>query len=430
MPLSLDQIICGDCLGVMASMEENSVDSIITDPPYGLEFMGKEWDKLWNQHNDDDTRSEGRSARKFQMATPQYQAGQAAEDWHREWAKAALRVAKPGALMLAFGGTRTHHRLMCAIEDAGWEIRDTLMWLHGQGFPKSSNHFWSGYGTALKPAFEPIVLAMKPLDGTFAQNAEKWGVAGLWIEGGRIGTGAKKWESPRGGIWSTDSEAKATRMDNTSGRWPANVLLEHSESDDEACAPDCPVRMLDEMSGDRTSGARRGGDSHKKGLSTGQKGALGLKQGGACLSSSGGASRYFYCGKAPRNERFFLCRDCDAVFPSKTRDDHQHGHVAKRENWRTEIRDDGSEIDRRTWDHIVYHPTQKPLHLMEYLCKLTKTPTGGIVLDPFAGTGSTCIAATNTGRPFIGIEKDAEYCRIAEHRLSLREPQLQLTEAP
>jgi hypothetical protein len=161
-----------------------------------------------------------------------------------------------------------------------------------------------------------------------------------------------------------------------SGRWPANVLLEHHPCDDGTCHPDCPVRMLDD---------------------------------------SGGTSRFFYTGKAPRSERFFLCRDCDAVFPSKVREEHKHGHV--------------DEKGRQTWFHIVYHPTQKPLHLMEYLCRLTKTPPCGIVLDPFAGTGTTCLAAATIGRPFIGIERDADYCRIAEHRLSLQEPQLQFAEA-
>jgi site-specific DNA-methyltransferase (adenine-specific) len=203
-------VYCGDCLEVMADLEDNTIPTIITDPPYGLAFMGKDWDR----------------------GVPGV----------RYW-KEALRVAKPGAMLLAFGGTRTHHRLMCAIEDAGWEIRDVLNWLYGSGFPKSHDiskaidkaagatrevvgpnryagrrtegsgpdngdacygqyaipgnetapstplaQTWDGWGTALKPAWEPIIVAMAPLDGTFAQNAEKWGVAGLWIDGGRIPT--------------------------------------------------------------------------------------------------------------------------------------------------------------------------------------------------------------------------------------------------
>jgi site-specific DNA-methyltransferase (adenine-specific) len=483
MPLSLDQIICGDCLEVMAGMEENSVDSIITDPPYGFAFMGKEWDTFAPEYIERH-RDERRYAKGKATGSPAKTAGtydQSMEghikfyDAMIPWAKAALRVAKPGAMLLAFGGTRTHHRLMCAIEDAGWEIRDILMWLHGQGFPKSLNHFWPGYGTALKPAFEPIVLAMKPLDGTFAQNAEKWGVAGLWIEGGRINYSGEVKRTTRmsdekdfhinpSGWPECSRPANRLSTPPSSGRWPANVLLGHHEEcvcvgekeihskdgyspidfrptgkqgavavtrnvkrgihfggpdgtetvPDWRCHPDCPVRLLDEMSGELTSGAilphyhNRGG---RPPIGTFE---IRDRSGEHNIpASSGGASRFFYCGKAPSGERFFLCRDCDAVFPAKQREAHSHGK-------------DGKEA----WSHLVYHPTQKPLHLMEYLCRLTKTPTGGIVLDPFAGTGTTCLAARNVGRPFIGIEKDTEYCRIDEHRLSLREHQLQFAEAP
>jgi len=202
------KLIHGDCLEEMPKLEENSIDTIITDPPYGLSFIGKNWDH-------------GVPGVAF-------------------W-EAALRVAKPGTMLFAFGGTRTVHRLAVAIEDAGWIIRDRMAWIYGSGFPKSHNiskaidkaagaereqipatgglhsnrnlnddgwskigtvspmmdsqspatpaaELWDGYGTALKPAHEPIILAMKPLDGTFAQNAQKWGVAGLWIDGGKVGT--------------------------------------------------------------------------------------------------------------------------------------------------------------------------------------------------------------------------------------------------
>src|SRR5277367_785599 len=148
--------IQGDCLEVMKAYPENHFSGILTDPPYGLKFMGKEWDH----------------------SVP------GVPFWQE-----ALRVCKPGAMMLCFGGCRTHHRLMCAIEDAGWEIRDCLMWIYGSGFPKSYNKFGiEGYGTALKPAYEPILLCMKPLEGTFAQNAEKWGQGGINIDGCRVST--------------------------------------------------------------------------------------------------------------------------------------------------------------------------------------------------------------------------------------------------
>jgi len=397
------EIIEGDSLATMTGMDADSVDTVITDPPYGLSFMGKDWDH-------------GVPGVAF-------------------W-QAALRVAKPGAMMLAFGGTRTHHRLMCAIEDAGWEIRDCIMWMYGSGFPKSLDiskaidkakgakrevvgrrmdraatlkqdmrggrfvgggevqidlsaitapatdlaQQWNGWGTALKPAWEPVVVAMKPCDVTFAQNAEKWGVAGLNVDGGRIATKdklgggmvsmgrpkvSKGWDRP----WMHDAEittgkkaesANKVALAEAQGRWPANVIL-----DEEAGA------MLDEQSGYSKSSPRKGGD-YRRASATDFRMSEGRS---SYLADSGGASRFFYCAKASRSER--TC---------------------------------GGKVDNK-------HPTVKPLELMEYLCKLTATPTGGIVLDPFMGSGTTGIAAWNTGRRFVGIEKDSESFRTAEERL-------------
>lgn len=219
----------GDCLSVLPSLEANSIDTVITDPPYGISFMGEDWD----------------------YGVP------GVHFWQE-----IIRAAKPGAMLLAFGGTRTHHRLMTAIEDAGWEIRDCLIWLYGSGFPKSLDiskaidkeklinrdilgytinarpnrvgkktklsglqtiggeitapsstaaKLWSGYGTALKPAWEPIVLAMKPLDGTFSQNAQKWGVAGINVDGGRIESGTEHFRG------SVGNKVKETAWKNNSG---------------------------------------------------------------------------------------------------------------------------------------------------------------------------------------------------------------------
>lgn len=221
----------GDCLEVMASMEPNTFTSIVSDPPYGLSFMGKEWDH-------------GLPGVPF-------------------WTE-ALRVTKPGGMLLAFGGTRTYHRLTCAIEDAGWEIRDCLMHLYGTGFPKSHNISkalakkgeaeaadpWDGWGTALKPAWEPVILAMKPLDGTFAENALKWGVGGLNIDGARIGTTVETWPASRSfapGISSGYTEGRGKGPTQATGeapkgRWPANVTLD-----------DFSAELLDEQSGTSVS---------------------------------------------------------------------------------------------------------------------------------------------------------------------------------
>lgn len=358
------RIILGDCLDVLAAFEADSIDTVICDPPYAYRFMGARWD--------------------YELP--------GVERWC-----AILRVAKPGATLLAFGGPRTYHRLVCEIEDAGWEIRDCLMWAHGQGFPKSHNiekagagAAFAGFGTALKPAWEPIVLAMKPLDGTFAENACAHGVAGLNINVARIGCASA-----------------------AAGRWPANVLLTHhgdcecvgtrevagvpmgrllvgerrspliesaTKKTVEAwnCVDECPVRILDEQSGTLKSGT----GAFKRNSGAGFKGnALGRESrpvGDAMLSygDAGGASRFFYCGKATKADR------------------------GEGNDW----------------------PTVKPEALMRYLCRLTKTPTGGLVLDPFCGSGSTIKAALLEGREAIGIDRDPRAVEIVRRRIAALDP--------
>lgn len=362
----------GDCREVRTVLADSSVDSIITDPPYGLEFMGKGWDK----------------------GVP------SVEFW-----KEFLAVAKPGAALLAFGGTRTFHRMACAIEDAGWEMRDCMMWLYGSGFPKSldiakvmdknNGHWraragalksengamaagnyertekgdpitdlakqWNGWGTALKPAWEPIIVAMKPLDGTFAENAERWGVAGLNIDGGRIPTEEMRVQGRPAALGATNmGGVREGGKVYTQGRWPANLIL-----DEEA------GKMLDEQ------------------------------KSGVHFADKGGASRFFYCTKASPSERNTGCGGLElkAAGGMSGRNDGSMGSITYNNN---------------------NHPTVKPLKLMEYLCLLTKTPTGGIVLDPFAGSGTTLLAARNTGRRYIGIEQNPEYMDIIEWRLGLK----------
>lgn len=330
----------GDCREVLISIPDASVDTVITDPPYGLGFMGKGWDR----------------------GVPD------ADTW-----RTVMRVMKPGAFLLAFGGTRTFHRLTCAIEDAGFEIRDCLMCLYGQGFPKSLNiekatgrSEWNGWGTALKPAWEPIIVAMKPLDGTFAQNALAHGVAGLAIDASRISHDAtvnleakQNCKTKQTGHTVTLNVPGHTQSTcNVAGRFPANLVL------DEEAAQD-----LDAQSGILKSGARTGKRNKPK-----TKNAFGkfeIRDETPSEASEGGASRFFYCAKASKSER-------------------------------------GEGND---------HPTVKPLALMEYLCGLTATPTGGTVLDPFMGSGTTGVAALRAGRRFIGIELEAHYLEIARKRI-------------
>jgi site-specific DNA-methyltransferase (adenine-specific) len=310
--------------------------------------------------------------------------------------KQTIRILRPGGYLLAMGGTRTFHRLACSIEDAGFEIRDTIMWIYGSGFPKSHNHFGiNGYGTALKPAYEPIIMAMKPCEGTFKQNAEKWGQAGINIEGCRIGlaehkraagTRSYKAGTLAGGI-NGEGQLQNAPHDGK-GRWPANVIF-----DEEA------AKMLDEQSGVLKSGAFKNDNYITKGNLYN-----GFKKGFACdiKSSSGGASRFFYCAKTSSRERNEGLEGMPFL-DGGIKNDSGRGF---------------SESDpHKSIQYKNNHPTVKPLKLMRYLITLIMPPKDGILLDPFAGSGSTIIAAHQLGVKAIGIEKQAEYVEIASKRL-------------
>jgi site-specific DNA-methyltransferase (adenine-specific) len=328
----------GDCLEVMATMADNSVDAVVTDPPYGLSFMGKNWDH-----------------------------GVPGEAFWRE----ALRVAKPGAHLLAFGGTRTFHRLAVAIEDAGWEIRDCVMWVYGSGFPKSHNlkGQWQGWGTALKPAWEPVIVARKPLQGTVAANVLKYGTGAINVDGCRVEApegltnGGNYTDKHANRDWGMKALGRAAPHD--AGRWPANVI--HDGSDE-------VVGMFPVT----TSGVAVGG----KGKASSIYGTPLDRSGGDDMGygDSGSAARFFYCAKASKADR-------------------GEGNT---------------------------HPTVKPTDLMRYLCRLV-TPPDGIVLDPFMGSGSTGKAAILEGFQFIGIEREAEYLAIAETRIKAISPVTQLS---
>jgi len=352
----------GDCLDNLREMPDSSVDAIVTDPPYGLGFMGKAWDDL-------------------PPGLP--------------WAQECLRVLKPGGHLLAFGGTRTWHRLAVAVEDAGFEVRDSIAWLYGSGFPKSmdvskaidkAGHLsaqWAGWGTALKPAFEPIVVARKPLVGTVAANVLAHGTGALNIDGTRVphGEDVDLEARQRQQVGEDNGWRLAKTMTGTDiptykpgGRWPANVLL-----DGDAAAE------LDAQSGDRpgmrsqnlhTTKPKFEGGVNLSGSMTQQTGRV------EGYNDQGGASRFFptfrYQAKAPTRER-----------PSY-------------------ITDDGSK---------VAHPTVKPLALMRWLVRLV-TPPGGLVLDPFAGSGTTVEAAILEGFRVIGIEREADYLPLIEARIA------------
>jgi len=270
-------VLVGDCRVLMAAMDPESVDAIVTDPPYELGFMGKKWDASGVAFNP--------------------------EVWSQ-----ALRVLKPGGHLLAFGGTRTYHRMTCAIEDAGFHIRDTLAWIFGTGFPKNLN-LGNGFGTALKPAHEPVVLARKPPIGTIAANVLAHGTGGLNIEACRLPGGKRVPSSPArdrvGQIAKGDERARTmdtSGFDPTVGRWPANVLL------DEAAAA-----LLDRQSGELGCGVAGGVPGFQSEYVNGEpKGKGGSRNGPATYGDSGGASRFFYVSKPSRAERDVGCDDLDA----------------------------------------------------------------------------------------------------------------------
>jgi len=335
----------GDCRDVMATLPAESVDAIVCDPPYGLSFMGNGWDH-----------------------------GVPGVDF---WVE-ALRVLKPGGHLIAFGGTRTYHRLAVAIEDAGFEVRDCLMWLYGSGFPKSHNlhEDWQGWGTALKPAYEPAILARKPLRGTVADNVAQWGTGGLNIDGCRVGT---DWHQ-------------------TSGRWPANVIL-----DEEAAA------ALDAQ-----SGVTKGSGQPKK-LARTRQGWMHTNAEFTSIEAnapdnygdSGGASRFFYTAKASRSERE---AGLDGV---ELQPAYKHNHVGRDMNNPKNHMGGATSTSQRA----NHHPTVKPVALMRYMIRLV-APRGAVVLDPFMGSGSTGCAAMVEGIQFIGIDITPEYVDIARRRLA------------
>jgi site-specific DNA-methyltransferase (adenine-specific) len=324
-------LLKGNCLKFLAKMPDNSVDSIVTDPPYELGFMGKSWDNSGIAYN--------------------------VELWSQ-----ALRVLKPGGHLLAFGGSRTYHRLASAVEDAGFEIRDQIMWIYGSGFPKSLNlkDEWQGWGTALKPAHEPIVVARKPLIGTVATNVLTYGTGALNIDGSRVAHNGRV--SPAGAdgkIHRTtgNTYAKATtggEFDATLGRWPANVIHDGSEK---------------------------------------------------VLEYFGEPQRFFYCAKASKSER----------------NAGLEGFEIKRPDERTTV-GMGTFDEKGVQPQQNFHPTVKPVSLMRYLVKLV-TPPNGTVLDPFLGSGTTAVASILEGFNWMGCEMTEDYWSIIEARVKWAESQ-------
>lgn len=576
--MELNKIYLNDCLEKLKELPENSVDSIVTDPPYGLGFMGKEWD-IFDKKQFGQKGLEGKNDLKIKKnfnILPRYTSGIQLQEFTYKWATECLRVLKPGGHLLSFGGTRTYHRMACAIEDAGFEIRDMIEWVYGSGFPKSLNigkvvnkflktgnaswngtgdssngalgysklqykqnyrpndysnrhqnkegiteemaKQWEGWGTALKPAHEPICMARKPIaEKTVAENVLKYGTGGINIDESRVKF--KKGDEPSAGNRTATFGTQETVSggdgsggfeSNNLGRFPANLIHDNSDEVKE-CFPE------------QKSGSYKGNGSKSGGIWSKSTG----KPAGMEYGDSGNASRFFksiiYVPKASRNERNMgldntaivliewsiwnekhttqevkkaeLLVDMDILQPK----DIEESGIQQTEDleWNTLLfgkslmakyqkniqstiltgtnstttsqifnwlvflltkeyiadvnleKDNGGNLavnadnskvltttinekmaSRLGVKNVVLgtqlkisvkegkssHPTVKPIALMEYLIKMV-TPKGGIVLDPFAGSGSTLIAAKQNGFKYIGIEKEAEYVKIAEARL-------------
>ena len=404
-----DNVIhCGDCQDIMAEMESNSVDSIVTDPPYGISFMSKKWD--------------------YDVPS--------VEIWRE-----CLRVLKPGGHLLSFSGTRTYHRMAVAIEDAGFEIRDMIAWVYGSGFPKSHNigkavdkilgnerdvvgsissqditsggyvhkeysrvdvsvtkgtSDWEGWGTAIKPAQEPIVLARKPLsEKTIALNVLKWGTGGINIDGCRINHNDPEKRTKRKSDGVSDhinpsgwKEVNRTpnrlASANPQGRFPANFIHDGSQE------------VLD-LFPDTKSGKMK---QHIKGGQYNVYGKMYPRE-VETIGDSGSASRFFYQAKASKRDR----------------DEGLEDRELRQTN---DGRKDQTSIDNPHQRGITYrhnfHPTVKPTKLMEYLVKLV-TPPNGTVLDPYCGSGSTGKGCVKGEFNFVGVDMTKEYCDISEKRI-------------
>jgi len=412
----------------MATLDENSVDAIVTDPPYELGFMGKSWDA---------------SGVAFDVNT---------------W-KEAVRVLKPGGHLIAFSGSRTYHRMAVAIEDAGFEIRDQIMWVYGSGFPKSHNiskgidkaagaerevigthsgsgmtksnveqgaqnrfttewnrysdnsvtpaaQQWDGWGTALKPAHEPMVLARKPLIGTVANNVLIHGTGGLNIDGSRVGseggTSGSNFVPNSTPIYGKGFGGKVDVEQLDAGRWPANFI--HDGSDE----------VVDLFPDTKATGSGKVSGFRKGGASENSVGLAGVKNAADGFSDSGSAARFFYCAKASKRDR------------NEGLDGFEAKEIGAKGNGLARIcascntpQMKGCECVDATFinpSRNNHHPTVKPTSLMQYLVRLV-TPPNGTVLDPFLGSGSTGKACAYEGFDFIGMELTGEYIPIAKARI-------------
>ncbi|HGM6962916.1 TPA: site-specific DNA-methyltransferase [Pseudomonas aeruginosa] len=401
----------GDCLLVLKTFPDNSFDSVVTDPPYGIRFMGKAWDGA---------DIEARAARRAEMPSHAPDAGPngghrsvateagkydltpkgmlAFQAFTLEWAADCLRVLKPGGHLLSFASPRTYHHMAVGIEMAGFEIRDQIMWVFGSGFPKSHNLSgeYEGWGTALKPGHEPICMARKPLAGTVARNVLAHGTGALNIDGCRIPSEPMPPNTGAGGLPRRREDEQrgpgAVSQPHAGGRWPANLIHDGS--------PEVVALFPHTKSGVMKGGTIRAAQDAPGSVCYGTYGGNATSE--DTFGDEGSAARFFYCAKATRRDRNEGCE-----------------HMERKPlHWSSGSQNPGSfqseGTDKTSQNN---HPTVKPTDLMAYLVRLV-TPPGGKVLDPFTGSGSTGKAAVREGFEFVGIEREPPYLAIAEARIA------------
>jgi len=384
-------LLGGDCRVRLRELQEGFFDSCVTDPPYSLSSIRERF-------------SQAGAAPAQGAPFARLTRGFMGKSWDNEvafdpatWIE-VLRVMKPGAHLLAFGGTRTAHRLACAIEDAGFELRDCLMWVYGTGFPKSHD-LGEGRGTALKPAYEPIYLARKPFDGTTEACVEKYGTGGINVDACRIGTTKDVPVSPsnRHSLFSHGAYGLPSMTDSgkdpTIGRWPANLI--HDGSGD-------VLSLFPESNGPQGDLKPTGRERPGHGI-FGAQPPPGLHEARGDVGSS---ARFFYCAKASRLDRE---EGLDGM-PTAQRDTSRSAEQPSMNGG------EGNPYNRGAAPRANHHPTVKPTDLMRYLCRLI-TPPCGTVLDPFTGSGSTGKAAMYEGLSFIGCEMESAYLEIAKRRI-------------
>jgi DNA modification methylase len=411
-------VLLGDCLEKLKELEDNSVDAVVTDPPYGWSFMGKAWDNFEIEkrrqqefarppRKDGKSRGQGDPSLCAGLYNQSVEGNRQFQAFTESYARELFRVLKPGGHMLVFCGPRTYHRMASGVEDAGFEIRDQLQWLFGSGFPKSHN-LGNGIGSALKPANEPIVLARKPLsEKTLKANHERWGVGGLNIDASRI-EGAPRTTHAAGNVVTCEAESghmKGKKPHGPTpaphGRWPANLLL------DETAAEMLDQQVAETMPGMHVAGNKKLGNARKTQDSIF---GMGSNDGPVTLFDSADtkplASRFFYVAKASKRERNAGLEGMPEI--------SQRTFAS---GGRTQIDGEWVETNSEPLPRKNHHPTVKPIKLMEYLIRLI-TPPNGTVLDPFAGSGSTGVAAVKNGFKFIGCEMSPEYVAIAERRIA------------